>query len=520
MKKILLSLALAAAIMPAMANDYTDDLQVSVNGVGFPSQKTTITVDRRTDGAYDFKLKNFSFAGMNIGDLNLDSVPGVEQDGVVYLAATRKVGVTIMFQKLTLPITLRGELLNNASKLYASMDIPVQALSQNVSVLFGNGGYQIPNSGFEDYHTEVLYNLAYDDDWNVTGWSADTLKSASVPNAWHSFMDASGYSYDTNGNYYNNPAIIYLASAMVDPHTYISDEKRPGSAGSHSAKLIARNAFIAIANGTMTTGRMNTGSTNAADVANHAWLDMDSTGTDTNGDPFYTVMNGRPDSLTVWVKYGQATPNADHPYATVSAVITDGTYYQEPDTNVYNNVYAIARNNTIESTNGEWKRLAIPFDVKDNSVKGKAILVTVSTNADAGQGSDGDSILVDDINLVYNDPQNVNINFSDNAVTVGDADATVTYDGANGPIIVKDFRQEGNDVVATVTVYNGDLTKQIAQATHTFANATTGISKVVTDGAGNVSEVYDLSGRRVEAMQHGNVYIVRTADGKTVKVLK
>lgn len=530
MKKILLTLALATAMVSAKATDYTDSLVVNVSTgqkVTQTTQTSTISVEKRTDGAYNFSLKDFTFGGqIKIGDINLDSVPGVEQNGVIYLATQKNVHVRLYGMPLNLPVTLRGELLNNSTKLYASMDINVTLTHQTVNVLFGNGGYQIPNSGFEDFHTETLYNPEYNDDYSdVIGWTTEVAKTAQVPNSWHSFMDATGWgtqvSEEGDSIYKNWLMVVYLASGMVDTHTYVSDETRPGSFGKHSAKLVARDAFLAIANGTMTTGRMNTGSTTATDVANHAWLDMDSTDVDANGDHFYTVMNGRPDSLSVWVKYGQGTVNAEHPYATVSAVITDGTYYQEPDTIEYNNIYAIARNNKIESTNGEWKQIKIPFEIKDANVNGKAIMVTISTNADAGQGSANDSILVDDINLVYNTPQNVQINFGGNG-TISPDDITATWEGANGAIVVKDLKQDGDNVVATVTVYNGDLTKQVAQEKHTYINATTtGINNINADtNTSRVVETYDLSGRRVNNSQRGGIFIVKTADGKTIKVAK
>ena len=152
----------------------------------------------------------------------------------------------------------------------------------------------------------------------------------------------------------------------------------------------------------MTTGRMNAGAMIATDPANHAYLDMSKTDLDGNGDPFYTTMYSVPDSIAVWVKFKQGTPNAEHPYATISAVITDGTRYQDPEDKEYTNVVAKAKNNTIATTNGEWVRVTAPFVYTDNAVEPKAVLVTISTNADAGQGSNNDEVLVDDIAFIYN----------------------------------------------------------------------------------------------------------------------
>ena len=47
-------------------------------------------------------------------------------------------------------------------------------------------------------------------------------------------------------------------------------------------------------------------------------------------------------------------------------------------------------------------RISAPFDYTKNAVDPKAVLVTVSTNADAGQGSGEDELFVDDIAFIYN----------------------------------------------------------------------------------------------------------------------
>ena len=167
-----------------------------------------------------------------------------------------------------------------------------------------------------------------------------------------------------------------------------------------------------------------------------------------------------------------------------------------------------------------WKRISVPFSVIDKNVEAKAILVTISTNADPGAGSI-DTLYVDDVNLVYNDPQNVNVTFGGNGSTVSADDITVSWDGALGARVVKDLRQDGDNVVATVTVYNGDLTKEIAKESHTYTNATvTGIDHVATASATKTAATYDLSGRRVDNAARGGVFIVRTTDGKTVKVVR
>lgn len=73
--------------------------------------------------------------------------------------------------------------------------------------------------------------------------------------------------------------------------------------------------------------------------------------------------------------------------------------------------------------------------------------------------------------------------------------------------------QEVSDIKATLSLNNYDET-----VTYTFSATVTGV-KTITAADGTVTRVYSLSGARINSLQRG-VNIVRTADGKTVKVLK
>ncbi len=69
-------------------------------------------------------------------------------------------------------------------------------------------------------------------------------------------------------------------------------------------------------------------------------------------------------------------------------------------------VIGYAKNNEISSKEGVWQHLYVPFsyDSKNYNQTGdapKAIMVTFSTNADPGQGSGGDVLLIDNLELIY-----------------------------------------------------------------------------------------------------------------------
>ena len=300
--------------------------------------------------------------------------------------------------------------------------------------------------------------------------------------------------------------------------------------------------FIAIANGTITTGRMNAGSISATDTdLNYAWMDMSETDLDDNKDPFYAKMNGMPDSLEVWVLYGQGDPNGskakDHPYATVTAIITDGTEFHEPapKNKTYTNVVGEARNAKIESTKGSWKKITIPFEYdkfKSNNVEPKAILATISTNADAGMGSNKDSILVDDIRLIYNaGVKSISVKGTDVALVkdqneysvnatgaINAADINVVSDG-QGAIIAKSLESVDGGVKATIVVASNDLKKANTYVLN-IAGATTGINKTQTVKNHAVSAIYNVNGQQVSNMDKAGLYIIKNADGSTVKFMK
>ena len=220
--------------------------------------------------------------------------------------------------------------------------------------------YQMANSDFED-------------------WKA----SSGEPDRWHGFKSGTG-------------TYVSMAPGKLEKST----DTRPGSTGSYSALITSGKAIGSIiGNGTMTTGQLKAGSMSAANAGNHAEMNGSSSATDKNGDRFYMALTGHPDAIHFWLKFTQATPQTTYKYASVSAVITDGTYYQDPEDKTYTNKVAQAKNTTI--TTCSWSEFSVPFEYLSNSVNPAAILCTFGTNATPGKGSDGDKVWVDDVELVY-----------------------------------------------------------------------------------------------------------------------
>lgn len=539
MKRFFTSLlATAAFAVSSMATDYKDMMTVSLDGNPTTPTETTISVEKTDDSGYTLSLKNFvlymttgdQVFPMPVGTIVLENVEAVTKGDVTTLKTSQDIeiaegddpthegswiGPGLSSDGDLIPVNMTGEI--RGDKFYTVINI--NFMEMNIDVVFGNGGYQIENSGFENFHTATY----------VDGKNKYT---SDEPNAWHSFNSgiATGM-------------FAYLTKyALQNGNTSVSDDVRPGSTGT---KSVAIKSSIVMgfqpANGTMTTGRLQAGSLTATDAANCSFLDMSSTDTDGNGDPFYTVLNGRPDALSVWVKYKQGQVNEQYPYATVSAVITDGTRYQDPEDKAYTNVVAKAQDKTIESKGFEWQNLVIPFDYASyasNDAQAKALLVTISTNAQPGVGSSDaenpDIIIVDDISLVYNshlaslkvkgtDVEGFDKNVlsydlkGEGAVSVDDIEAVSDGQGA---YVTKAVEGTDKGVKVTITVTSNDLKTTNVYTLNIEGATTTGINKVETTTGKGTAAIYNVNGQRVDNMSQKGLYIIRQADGKTVKVLK
>lgn len=247
--------------------------------------------------------------------------------------------------------------------------------------------YQVQNSGFEEWES-VAYN-------KITG---------EEPIHWNSFITGTGGLKST---------------ACKESQLEKSEDTRPGSKGTYSAKISDKNVTIAVAQGNMTTGCINMGSTTPSNAgksaaANIAGREKESifrnqTGnynyTETSKDDFNQKFTGLPDAMYVWVKF-VSTNSAFKAKATT--VLHTAGYYQDPEPNAKDcegKVVASATNVNIEANytlNNGWQDLTIPFDYKmTDGTKPAYALVSFSTNATPGKGTGNDYMLIDDLEYLY-----------------------------------------------------------------------------------------------------------------------
>lgn len=507
MRRFFTFLFFVVTVLAARATDYNVPITVIVNGES--SEQTGVITIVENNGMYDLTMKNFILQNgdtqIGVGNVELKNIKPYQDGDATLLLANKtvtitrgddpNVGIWMADFLPPVPVELRGKIEGDHLRCFIDIDM-MESLQQVIQVAIGSG-YQLPNQSFEAWHT--------------------SSENYVEPNGWHSFESATGG-----------------FAGLAGHHLKKSSDAHSGDA---SACIIATSLFGIIANGTMTTGRLNAGSMSATSTDNNAYLDTSKKDVDGNGDPFYIPLYSRPDSVAVWVKFKQGKATPSHPYATISAVITNGTYYQDPEDKTYSNVVAKAKNNKIATTGDKWVRVSAPFVYTNKAVTPKAVLITVSTNADAGQGSEDDEVLVDDIALVYNakvtslkikgqdvagfSPDKNEYEMELNGVITAD-DIELTVDGkATNKVKTVEVEYDNDNqptgyYLCTATAIGADMSAMSTYVVKVKSNATA-ISNLPA-AANRPTAFFTLDGRQVKTLNPGNIYIIRQADGTRTKV--
>ncbi len=240
-------------------------------------------------------------------------------------------------------------------------------------------GQQIPNSDFELW---------------------ENVASAQEPNNWNSFLTAQG-----------------TWSGFAQNQLVSSTDVRPGSSGTKSAKLNALSIVGTLANGTLTLGRINMGSTTPASVDNYN-ISLTADGN------FSEAFTATPDSIVFWAKYipgaGSATDqarmkasfhgnfNCKDPEDAASTAQVDGTCIRN-----------------FNGTNNQWVRFSTPVDYSGVLTSHSYVLITFATNKTPGAGNAGDLLYIDDLEMIYNPTTNQQIVANNDSYT-GNQDNAIT----------------------------------------------------------------------------------------------
>ena len=271
MRRFFTFLFFVVTVLAARATDYNVPITVIVNGES--SEQTGVITIVENNGMYDLTMKNFILQNgdtqIGVGNVELKNIKPYQDGDATLLLANKTVTITrgddpnvgIWMADILppVPVELRGKIEGDHLRCFIDIDMK-ESLQQVIQVAIGSG-YQLPNQSFEAWHT--------------------SSENYVEPNGWHSFESATGG-----------------FAGLAGHHLKKSSDAHSGDA---SACIIATSLFGIIANGTMTTGRLNAGSMSATSTDNNAYLDTSKKDVDGNGDPFYIPQYSRPDSVAVWV---------------------------------------------------------------------------------------------------------------------------------------------------------------------------------------------------------------------------
>lgn len=177
-----------------------------------------------------------------------------------------------------------------------------------------------------------------------------------------------------------------------------SVDTRPGSKGTKSAKIWSTSVIGIVANGNMTTGQIIAGSTTATET------DKNYNQTKREDDAFNMPFKGRPDSISVWVKF---VPEKMGEQAGITTTIHGDCDYKDPADSGSDCEVAKADATFYATESKGWQRLSIPFEARI-STDPRYILISVTTNKTPGGGTAGDAVYVDDMLLIYKPELSVN----------------------------------------------------------------------------------------------------------------
>lgn len=238
-------------------------------------------------------------------------------------------------------------------------------------------------------------------------------------------------------------------------------QARPGSTGTYCARVYSSAVLGIVANGNMTCGRVNAGSTSASSPQNYNYSDITNT-------LYSEALNAYPDSIVFWAKYNNASTNS---LARMSSTIHGAYNYRDPaDAGSQPYVVATAVLN-FPRTNGAWVRFSVPFTYSGPWTAPSFILTTFTSNNTPGGGASGDEVFVDDVQLIY-------VPRTTTVTTISPLSYQVS--ATQGASIAIPFTKTGIFEFANV------FTAQLSDANGSFSNPVT-LGTLTSNNAGTIS---------------------------------
>jgi hypothetical protein len=211
---------------------------------------------------------------------------------------------------------------------------------------------------------------------NMESWDNFGL-TTEEPTNWNGFKSGTG-------------GLVSFGSQQVVQSTAI----RANATGMYCARIWSKSTLGIVANGALTLGQINMGSTTASSPLN---FNYSKTADSLFSEPISSV----PDSVVFWAKFTAGSGQQ----ARMHAIIHDSADVHDPiDAASQPHIVATAALN-YSPTAGNWARFSAPFNpVVQVGIMpiSHFILLTFATNKNPGGGAANDEVLLDDIELIYN----------------------------------------------------------------------------------------------------------------------
>ena len=169
-----------------------------------------------------------------------------------------------------------------------------------------------------------------------------------------------------------------------------------GYQSAHSVKLTSKFAGFgtigANANGNLTTGRINMGSSTPDDAANYNFSDI------TGGQVLEFA--GTPDAVTFYAKFKAGAKNVKK-QGRGQFILHEEYPFQDPEVEEQVS-YRVAKASQLIGESEDWKQYTVPFTYDQDVKPAKQyLLASFTTNPVPGESTD-DVLYIDDIHFVYN----------------------------------------------------------------------------------------------------------------------
>lgn len=170
MKKIFTLLVAIIATVSTMAQttEYVGPIDILVDDVPATLDDTSVLVTKNTDGTYKVELRNFSFAGVPVGDITVSSLTAENNaDGSISLTSTPNGQNNIKISGSALALLLGGGLQGDVTakidgnKFILDLPLEIATLGQTILVHFeGESTSAGIGNITADAKATVVYNIA------------------------------------------------------------------------------------------------------------------------------------------------------------------------------------------------------------------------------------------------------------------------------------------------------------------------------------------------------------------------